>query len=103
MGCSLAVLDSLGIAVKNTGGCFGPTFCKLASGDALWYLEVSALGVKVISWELYPIVVGTLRHKTALGGSWLLDSKFTFRFAERVVVVLPFVAVTPYLEYCLQF
>lgn len=100
MGCSLVVFDSLGIVVKNIGGCFGLTFCKFVLGDALWYLEVFVLGVKVISWEFYFIVVGTLRYKIVLGGSWLFDFKFIFRFVERVVVVLFFVVVILYLEYC---
>lgn len=43
-------------------------------------------------------VVGRLKHKTALESSWLLNSKLSFRFAERVVAILTFVAVTPYLE-----
>lgn len=41
--------------------------------------------------------------KSVWGSSWLLDSKLHFRFAERVVVLLLFVAVTAYLEYYLRF
>lgn len=103
MNCLLAVFGNLGIGVRNIDGRFDPDFCKVAWRDKLWYLKVSALDIKVTSWELYPSVVGRLRHKTALDSSWLFDSKLSFRFAEKIILVLPFVTVTSYLAYYLQF
>lgn len=45
-------------------------------------LESFCYSCKGYSWELDPNVV-RLRHKTALVTNWLLDSKSSFRFAER--------------------
>lgn len=63
MSCLLVVFGSLGIGVKNIDGRFDPDFYKVAWSDKLLYLKVSALDVKVTSWELYPSVVGRLRHR----------------------------------------